>query len=312
MAWQNIPNNPRWQYDDAPLDPGGAETALWATSTNGVRTNAAGDQIYVNCRHKLLHSTQDSFPNEINKTFWIGVEPTGIILIDELDGTAEGTTITVAPTGRAARDVTNWQKSDASAWSVGVGDTWLYNTSNVNGNTSDGAMAKIINLSGHGLSTENQLQINMTYSAWDNISPYDDSTEIEVYVHVWGLVDINSTDTSGVANLHSQNGNMWAANDSLVVFDIYNLGNGTKFTTGFAVDGGAGVAAIKLTPTQDTGTAALADAVAYSTTIDLSGYSLNTLAQYDYFVIGIAKNSNSASDRQFAIHDIKAIASTGA
>ena len=70
MAWQNIPNNPYWQYDDAPLDPGGAETALWATSTNGVRTSARGEEIYVNCRHTLLHPTQDSFPNEINKTFW--------------------------------------------------------------------------------------------------------------------------------------------------------------------------------------------------------------------------------------------------
>jgi hypothetical protein len=70
MAWQNIPNNQYWQYDDAPLDPGGAETALWETSTNGVRTNASGDEIYVNCRHIPLHPTQDSFPNEINKTFW--------------------------------------------------------------------------------------------------------------------------------------------------------------------------------------------------------------------------------------------------
>jgi len=72
MAWQNIPNNPYWQYDDAPLDPGGAETALWATSTNGVRLSVRGEEIYVNCRHKLLHPTQDSFPNEINKTFWTG------------------------------------------------------------------------------------------------------------------------------------------------------------------------------------------------------------------------------------------------
>jgi len=126
------------------------------------------------------------------------------------------------------------------------------------------------------------------------------------------LVDIDSTDTSGVANLLPQNGNMWAASGSLLVFDIYNLGNGTQFTTGFAVDGGAGVAAIQLTPTQDTGTSLIGDAVAYSTTIDLSGYSLDTLAQYDYVVIGIAKNSDSASDRQFAIHDIKVIASTGA
>jgi hypothetical protein len=74
MAWQDIPNNPLWQYDDAPLDPGGAETALWETSTNGVRISASGDEIYVNCRHIPLHPTQDSFPNEINKTFWAATD----------------------------------------------------------------------------------------------------------------------------------------------------------------------------------------------------------------------------------------------
>ena len=72
MAWQDIPNNPHWQYDDDPPDPGGPETSLWATSTNGIRLNARGEEIYVNCRHTLLHPTQDSFPNEINKTFWTG------------------------------------------------------------------------------------------------------------------------------------------------------------------------------------------------------------------------------------------------
>lgn len=309
MAWQNIPNNPYWQYDDAPLDPGGAQTALWETSTNGVRTSVRGEQIYVNCKHKLLHPTQDSFPNEINKTFWIGVEPTGIILIDELDGTAEGTTLSASPINKLIRDMTGWYKADSSAWSLGVGNTWLYNLSNVNGNESDGAMAKILNLSGLGLVTENQLQINMTYSAWDNTAPFDDSTDIDVYVHVWGLKNVNSTDTSLIANLGAQNGNMWA--DAVNTgFNVTNLGDGSLMSV--INDGGVAGAAIQLKPTQDTGTPSIADAVAYSTTIDISGYSLNTLAQYDYFVIGIAKSSDSASDRQFAIHDIKVIASTGA
>lgn len=70
MAWQIITNNTNWEYDTTPPDPGGAETALWQTSTNGVRTNVSGDQIYVNCRHRFIHPTQASFPNEINKTFW--------------------------------------------------------------------------------------------------------------------------------------------------------------------------------------------------------------------------------------------------
>ena len=70
MAWQDIPNKQHWQYDNNPPNPGGLQTALWATSTNGVRINTRGVEIYVNCRNGFLHPTQDSFPNEINKTFW--------------------------------------------------------------------------------------------------------------------------------------------------------------------------------------------------------------------------------------------------
>jgi len=96
MAWQDIPNNPYWQYDDAPPDPGGAETALWATSTNGIRLNARGEEIYVNCRHKLIHPSQDSFPNEINKTFWspaLPFSPQAQDYFDRLDTAGDTTYI---------------------------------------------------------------------------------------------------------------------------------------------------------------------------------------------------------------------------
>ena len=46
MAWQSITNNPNWEYDTAPPDPGGALTALWATGTNGIRTNPYGEEIF--------------------------------------------------------------------------------------------------------------------------------------------------------------------------------------------------------------------------------------------------------------------------
>ena len=68
MAWVTIPNNPTWEYDNAPPDPGGALTALWNTQTNGIRTSARGDEIYTNCR--LVGSTAASVPNELNKTYW--------------------------------------------------------------------------------------------------------------------------------------------------------------------------------------------------------------------------------------------------
>ena len=97
MAFKDIPNNPYWQYDDAPPDPGGAQTALWQTNTNGVRTSVRGEEIYVNCRHKLLHPTQDSFPNEINKTFWAAdafpnldnyIQPDGVSIYHRPDTTS--------------------------------------------------------------------------------------------------------------------------------------------------------------------------------------------------------------------------------
>ena len=224
---------------------------------------------------------------------------TAVTLIDELDDTSTGTTLS---TSALERDSTGWHKSTASAWGFGTGNSWLYNTNSANNsNISDGAMAQIVNLSGLGLTTENQLQVNMTYSAWDNTAPFDDSTPIDVYVHLWGLVDVSSSATDGFANLGAQNGAMWGQN--LIDFDYYNLGSGAKFTTGGGGEADGGAAAIKLLD-QDTGTALIGDAVAYSSTISLSGYSLDTLAQYDYFVIGIAKNVVASTDNGFAIHDI--------
>lgn len=221
-----------------------------------------------------------------------------VTLIDELDGTNVGTTLS---TSGFERDTTGWHKSNSSSWAHGTGNTWLYNTNSADpaSNASDGAMAQIINLSGLGLTNESQLKLDMTYNAWDG------STPIDVYVHLWGLVDISSSATSGFANLGATNGNMWGSN--LAQFDYYNLGSGAKFTDGGTGDGGASAAAIKLLD-QDTGDALIANAVNYSTTIDFSGYNLDTLAQYDYFVIGIAKNVQATTDNKFAIHDIKVTA----
>jgi hypothetical protein len=220
-----------------------------------------------------------------------------VTLIDELNGTNDGTTLS---TTGFTRDTSGWHKSGGSAWGYGTGNTWLYNTNSANNNNiSDGAMAQIVNLSSLGLTSENQLQVNMTYNAWNGTTP------IDVYVHVWGLVDKSSTATSDFANLGAQNGAMWGQN--LAQFDYYNLGSGVKFTTGGGGEADGGAAAIKLLD-QDTGTALIGDAVAYSSTISLSGYSLDTLAQYDYFVIGIAKNVTASTDNGFAIHDIKVTA----
>jgi len=68
MAWVTITNNPTWEYDNNPPDPGGALSTLWSTGTNGIRTSPSGDQIYMNCR--MVGTTSESVPSEINKTFW--------------------------------------------------------------------------------------------------------------------------------------------------------------------------------------------------------------------------------------------------
>jgi hypothetical protein len=95
MAWLNIPNNDYWQYDDNPPNPGGALTALWSTSTNGVRTTPFGEKIYVNCRHKTLRPNQESVPSEISKSQWDAaadlsfyLQPDGESLYKQPDGSS--------------------------------------------------------------------------------------------------------------------------------------------------------------------------------------------------------------------------------
>jgi hypothetical protein len=66
--WNTILQDPIWQYDSDPPDPGGAQTALWQKQTNGIRT-VNGNEIYTNVRHKTLQAPRASVPSEMNKTF---------------------------------------------------------------------------------------------------------------------------------------------------------------------------------------------------------------------------------------------------
>ena len=67
MAWVNIPNNPNWQYDNSPPDPGGAETRLWQQQTGGIRTGHNGHEVYTRVR-KVGDPNESR--GEISKTFW--------------------------------------------------------------------------------------------------------------------------------------------------------------------------------------------------------------------------------------------------
>ena len=68
-TWNTILQDPIWQYDSDPPDPGGALSTLWQTGTNGIRTNESGDEIYMNVRHKTLQAPRASVPSELNKTY---------------------------------------------------------------------------------------------------------------------------------------------------------------------------------------------------------------------------------------------------
>lgn len=68
MTWLPIPNNPNWEYDNAPSDPGGLQSELWNAGSNGIRITQHGYLNYMNAR--LIGSSAESVPNEISKTFW--------------------------------------------------------------------------------------------------------------------------------------------------------------------------------------------------------------------------------------------------
>ena len=67
MAWTAIPNNTLWEYDNAPPDPGGAQSALWAKQVAGIRTNTDGSQVYTKCR-KI--GTLVVTSGELSKSYW--------------------------------------------------------------------------------------------------------------------------------------------------------------------------------------------------------------------------------------------------
>jgi len=73
MAWVGITNNPVWEYDNTPADPGGPSSPyynLWLKQTNGIRTVTYGGvtfEVYTKCRR--VGSTVETM-GEISKTYW--------------------------------------------------------------------------------------------------------------------------------------------------------------------------------------------------------------------------------------------------
>ena len=76
MAWVTITNNPSWQYNNAPADPGANSPLrpLWLKQTSGVRTTN-GHAVYTDVRKTVNSASGTSTVSmgEISKTFWDNV-----------------------------------------------------------------------------------------------------------------------------------------------------------------------------------------------------------------------------------------------
>ena len=78
MAWKNIANNPYWDYNDNPPNPGPTSGLypLWLKQTAGIRTNPNGEQVYTDVRmvgHPALGSNETM--GELSKTYWDSKSP---------------------------------------------------------------------------------------------------------------------------------------------------------------------------------------------------------------------------------------------
>jgi len=68
MAWVTVTNNPQWEYDNNPPDPGVGSPfrPLWLKQTNGVRT-FKGHEVYTKVRRV---GTTVETAGELSKTYW--------------------------------------------------------------------------------------------------------------------------------------------------------------------------------------------------------------------------------------------------
>lgn len=201
-------------------------------------------------------------------------------------------TNTLTKDGALNQNSTGWHSG--TGWHVGTTNGWVYNTNVDASSTSDGALAQIVDLSGKGLTNESQLHVEFDFVSWEGANASDD-----IYVHVWGLVDNSASGTASIANLGATNGNMWAI-AATNGFSVYNLRDGSLMTA--SGDATAASAAIQLLD-QDTGVSSEVNAIHVRSTFDLSSYAVDTLASYDYLVVGFTRNPGG-DDNKFALYDV--------
>ncbi|WP_020684023.1 putative Ig domain-containing protein [Rubritalea marina] len=195
----------------------------------------------------------------------------------------EGSAIASLTNGGLNRDDFGFRKSSASAWTLQ--DGVLSNTSTSNDNVGEGPVALSIDLSTLPHDAQ-QFELSFDYDTAD-------AAEF-LYVHIWGLEDVNSTASTWVMNLGAPNGNAWYTTTSTMV--PYNLGqpNGVfPNTAGYRDE-----AAVILSGT--TG------AQRYKGTFDLSSFTTapNALSGYRNLVIAFAREIGTATTPAVSISNV--------
>lgn len=239
-------------------------------NTASIKHLAIGIPIFLGLAASSLHATQ--------------------VILDTTFGEGAGNVLDKSA-GPAKRDDALW-RSDNGDWNHGVGNTWIFNTSTGNNNVAEGGLVRTIALGGLGLTDENALSVTFTYADW-GVNPAADN----LHIHLWGLVDVSSSPTSGTAELWSSAGNLWGGQTDYADFTRYNLRDGTLMA--LYSDSNSSTAAhiinrMKLSDTND-GT---------RDTVNFVLNSTGTIANYDYLVVGLARNTAGNSGEGFAIHDI--------
>lgn len=190
-----------------------------------------------------------------------------------------------------------WHASDGSAWVHGVGGEFMYNTDTTGDDrVSDGAIATMLSLSGLGLGAENQLTVDFNYSSWGG------NGNQAIQVHLWLVKDNGLVAGDQIAYTGAKNGRMderSAFTTPAENFDAYHVADGTA----------VGFDDVKVSfAATDTGDQAPGNVANFQQTFDISGYATGgTLADYDYFVLGISRDVDPG-DNGFALHDIQVTA----
>jgi len=183
--------------------------------------------------------------------------------------------------GYTTRSTTDWTKGYTSAWERNGA---LVNTSTVNSTVSEGAVGYVIAVPKGSLSSENKLTINFDYTRG--------SENETLYMHVWGLVNVSSNDTTNIMNTGSQNGATWETSGG--AFTTYNLGA----VDGYFDNGKSSDAAIALTGS--------AGAKSFCGDLILSDFTTapNTVAGYDYIAIGFTRDGTENTGASVSIDNL--------